>query len=679
MAVKSFTFMARSVDGVSAESGALTTVRRKNTTTKIVVYTDSDLTVPAANPQVASSLGLVGPLYWNDSTEAEVTFTVATSDGGTTLLQVDYSGGVFTASYAQVGQLTLFEETATGDGSDTTFVLSDVVASSPYQMDVTIDGLLQNKGSYTVSTDGTDTTVTFTEAPPDDAVIYFTASTLAALSPSDQSSAVVLPQGGTDDETLALWLARPAIRVRSCGALTDGSDARPGIAAAIALAVSSGVNAIECEPGTYTFLTAADSSYCISLPEVENFFIGGQGRKQTVWKVDSSISRGVMATADGCNGLKVRGVTFDGNRQNTTAAGLHALRLGEADDVELDGVGFINANAYGLGAQAGHYRGLKITNFYVANCNLDGIDIKNFDDLNERIIISGGTASNNGQDLSASAPAAIDIRGPGSLVSNVHTYLTTASLTGSGIRLRQDDGTQGLGGKYSQVTNCHHYGTTGTYGFYSAAPRAAFTACSVYMAGGTGNCFFFSVDATDDTVANCIAVDGGRGFWSQAARVHFTSCAAFDHSNEGWRIDAANDNTFLACHSNDNAYGFRQINSSTGSDFRVCQTSGNSTLNWSAVAGNYKATHCIGIVTQNAGGASGTTDGSGDLTVTHGLVSTPTRVMVTVTGTTYAHAQVHTIGSTTFKIRFFDAAGVALATTSLTADWDARNAAAIAA
>lgn len=241
MATKSFTFSAQATDGLSVEAGALTTVTRKGTSTNITTYTDSGLTTPASNPHVANALGICGPLYWSDAVEAEVTFSVTTADAATTLLQVDYADGTFTASYVQVGQLTLFEETATGDGSDTIFVLEDVVASSPYQMNVTIDGLLQNKGSYTVTSDGTDTTVTFSEAPPNGGVIWFTAATLQALSETiavDQSSATVLATGSATSRTLADWMQRIDYYVKPAG---SGSDSLSAITTAIAAAGAGGV------------------------------------------------------------------------------------------------------------------------------------------------------------------------------------------------------------------------------------------------------------------------------------------------------------------------------------------------------------------------------------------------------------------------------------------------------
>ena len=72
---------------------------------------------------------------------------------------------------------------------------------------------------------------------------------------------------------------------------------------------------------------------------------------------------------------------------------------------------------------------------------------------------------------------------------------------------------------------------------------------------------------------------------------------------------------------------------------------------------------------ENFGAISTSTDGSGDVTVTHGMGTTPTAVLVTPTGTTAWIVSVHTIGATTFKVRFYDAAGAAVTSTAVTATW----------
>lgn len=66
---------------------------------------------------------------------------------------------------------------------------------------------------------------------------------------------------------------------------------------------------------------------------------------------------------------------------------------------------------------------------------------------------------------------------------------------------------------------------------------------------------------------------------------------------------------------------------------------------------------------------AGSTDGSGDITVSHDNDDGTFNVQVTVTGTTFFHAQVHTKTASDFKIRFFDAAGAPVTGTAVTADY----------
>lgn len=73
------------------------------------------------------------------------------------------------------------------------------------------------------------------------------------------------------------------------------------------------------------------------------------------------------------------------------------------------------------------------------------------------------------------------------------------------------------------------------------------------------------------------------------------------------------------------------------------------------------------------GSISTSTDGSGDIAVTHSMGTTPTVVLITVTGTTPYVCTVHTKGGTTFTVRFFDMAGAAVTSTAVTFDWLAKT------
>lgn len=83
------------------------------------------------------------------------------------------------------------------------------------------------------------------------------------------------------------------------------------------------------------------------------------------------------------------------------------------------------------------------------------------------------------------------------------------------------------------------------------------------------------------------------------------------------------------------------------------------------------AVNANGVINRDGGkgSVSTTTDGSGDVTVTHGLGGTPDNIQVTITGTTPYVATVHTIGATQFKVRIFDMAGAAVTSTSVSFHW----------
>jgi hypothetical protein len=179
MAVKAFVYNAVAVGGSGAESGARTFISLRNSTTPAVGYSNSGLTTPVANPQIADGDGRCGPIYVDDA--VDVTFTVKTANLATTLLTVDLVDGVFGATYLQIDQLTFAEPDAVGDGAETEFDLTGVEVSSTYQLLVTIDGILQPAASYDVSTDGTDSTVTFSQAPPSGSLIYFRTFTFQGL------------------------------------------------------------------------------------------------------------------------------------------------------------------------------------------------------------------------------------------------------------------------------------------------------------------------------------------------------------------------------------------------------------------------------------------------------------------------------------------------------------------
>lgn len=207
----SFLYTATAIGG-GPESGALCYVFTRGTTTPAVSYSDSGLTTPTLNPIVADADGRIAPAYFDDS--LDLTFRVKTADRATNLLRVDFRDGVFSVTYAQIDQLTLFEEDDTSDGAQT-HVLTDCVVDNPWGVRILFDGVEQPVANYSVVTDGTDTTVTYaTNCQPATGVrVLYKSAVLQALSPAaidysaiDISAAKVTPTAATED-SLANWLA----------------------------------------------------------------------------------------------------------------------------------------------------------------------------------------------------------------------------------------------------------------------------------------------------------------------------------------------------------------------------------------------------------------------------------------------------------------------------------------
>lgn len=83
----------------------------------------------------------------------------------------------------------------------------------------------------------------------------------------------------------------------------------------------------------------------------------------------------------------------------------------------------------------------------------------------------------------------------------------------------------------------------------------------------------------------------------------------------------------------------------------------------------------LGYVGYKEAVTTDTTDGSGDITITHGMAATPTYVRAQLQGAaSIAVWQPHTIGATTFKVRFWSipaGPGAPLTGTSVTINWEA--------
>jgi len=147
-----------------------------------------------------------------------------------------------------------------------------------------------------------------------------------------------------------------------------------------------------------------------------------------------------------------------------------------------------------------------------------------------------------------------------------------------------------------------------------------------------------------DSNADAIRIDGT----GNKIAIHNPRLSEWNLSNSGWSaIEVASGNTVYLS-------GKLEANATYSTDLI-------------GGSGTVYASLASGVTTD-------TTDGSGDITVTHGALSTPVGIKITIHGTTAGFAQPHTIGATTFKVRFMNDAGAAITATSETFTWEAISA-----
>ncbi len=154
--------------GVAASCKAYVYVR--GTTTPKQSFTSVDLSTPTTNPVIGSSVGVLQ--FYLDGDE-DCSLIIKTSDDATTLMQVDYvaNGGFFSIISYTIENVQFAEFLFTGDGAETEYTLPDVLAPSVHSLWVTINGIYQPVGTYSIVRDATDTHVTLATAPANGAEI----------------------------------------------------------------------------------------------------------------------------------------------------------------------------------------------------------------------------------------------------------------------------------------------------------------------------------------------------------------------------------------------------------------------------------------------------------------------------------------------------------------------------
>lgn len=214
-------------DSGALEPGGTIEVYQAGTTNAQTVYSDRALTTTAGYQITADAAGRLPERWLADAILVKLVYK---DSSGATLATRDYANDNADGLENSIIQ---FDTSATGNGSTTAYTIENAVLSSSYQVIASIDGILQNTAAYTVTNNGTDTTVTFTSAPPNGSAIYL------------RSMAVQGLQGerGDQDRTSLSSFASDAVPLVGDGTTTNN--------VAIAAAEASSVKQIGVPEGTY--------------------------------------------------------------------------------------------------------------------------------------------------------------------------------------------------------------------------------------------------------------------------------------------------------------------------------------------------------------------------------------------------------------------------------------------
>lgn len=451
------------------------------------------------------------------------------------------------------------------------------------------------------------------------------------------------------------------------GAEGDGvTDDTASINAAISYLNGIGGGILFFPSGTYLLDGPNTGAGGIAL--LSNVSLLGSGRGATVIRsADNSGVPCIVGTS--ITNFSIEDLTADGNRANQTVL-THAISIPNTSNGLLSNLHVMNSGAYGIAAQVGTMTDLKFEKLLLEGIGADGFDFKNHNDNNSGLFFNDIDILSFGQNSLLTQQAGIDIRGV-AVLSNI--FVRALETTNVGIRFRQgevDPMGNGYGGHRSSLSNFYVDGTSSTssVGVFIAARDVGVSN------GYVENCSQgVIVDTGDrDAISNVRAFTCDEGFLiNGSVDPSITGCSAKDSVGAGITVEGGSGCRIIGNSLLDNGtYGVR-INGGTSAVVMGNYFDGNTTSAITNAGTLTKIAYNTGYVTENSGSFSGSTNGSGDASVTHGLSATPKHILATPTGTTYAHLQISVKTSTLFAVRVLDAAGAPIASTAVTFDWRA--------
>ena len=405
----------------------------------------------------------------------------------------------------------------------------------------------------------------------------------------------------TPDEVRAdIGALKALFDVTSYGATGDGfTDDAPAIQSALNDAESAGGGRLYFPRGTYLLGAGL-------IIDSNNVFLMGEGSGVSILKLDDAVDDHAVSylgtSLSPIFGGGVLNLEIDGNRSNNTLG--HGIRLAWTSDWLCEGYRVHDTAAYGIGAQAGTLRRIKIGHGIIEDTGADGVDFKNTEDNNLGILITGVTITRPGRDGGLSTQAGIDLRGP-CQVSDCHVRDFGDIASTTGIRFREGEllDPNGVGGHNSTATNCYVEANTkiGTVGFDVAARQVRISGA---FAGACGE--GFKVRQAECTMTGCQAVGCADGFVTKAStglasdgdRVSMTSCIARSGNSsgeDGFVIEADNC-MVVACLARSKDTGFITAVGANQTIFVANTSHSNTTANFTDGGTNTVSANNVGFV-----------------------------------------------------------------------------------
>jgi hypothetical protein len=366
--------------------------------------------------------------------------------------------------------------------------------------------------------------------------------------------------------------------VKDYGALGDGAtNDTAAIQTAVDAASTAGGGTVYFPAGTYK-VTNSTESYVLASGTTTSLYgifipsdvhVLGAGRGATTIQKYSNTEVTPFCFLSATN-ASIKSLTVDCEWPTKTNLG-HGisddiLTLGDIGTFVIEDVEVKNVGSYAIGLENHTFQGTRVINVHCHDSGVDGIDLKNVDDLNRNNIFSDLVLENYGQRATIPGSTGIDVRGSAHLSNITCRGYGGVSADGVGIRIRGGlaASAAGLQGHECTVTNfkCVPADPTDTIGLVVNGSRnsisngyiegALIGVYEIPTAGDTSSdnifsniqvqsagTYGFALTGTNSLITGCrVETAGTSGYYFSGTNQQATGCWAESCTTSGFHIDS---------------------------------------------------------------------------------------------------------------------------------------------